>query len=145
MTDRSASSPATDIQVPVNASAGDFITPDDARLLDLIESLRRSVCEKVATGQERGLSLGEIVVQVRDMVRFAEEDPGLPMPVTRQASRAILRQAVSWCVEAYQPGASSHGQQFVADTQAWNPESALKLLAMTPPIVEAPSPEPPIK
>lgn len=137
MSDEPASNSATDIQVSLDASPGDFITPDDAKLLELIESLRRSVREKVATGQDRGLSLGEIVVQVRDMVRFAEEDPGLPMPVTRQASRAILRQAVSWCVEAYQPGASNHGQQFVADTQAWNPTSALKLLAMTPPVVEA--------
>ena len=145
MNDRPASSAATDIQVPINASAADFSTPDDEKLLELIKSLRRSVCEKVAAGQERGLSLAEIVVQVREMVRFAEEDTGQPVPVTRQASRAISRQAVSWCVEAYQPGASSHGQQFVADIEAWNPKSALELLALTPKVVEAPSAEPPIK
>ena len=140
MTDRPASA-ASDIQVPIDTSYGDFITPDDEGLFELIKSLRRSVREKVATGQERGLSLAEIVVEVREMVRFAEEDPGLPMPVSAQAARAISRQAVAWCVEAYQPGASNQGTHFVADILAWDPKSALQLLAIRPPVVEAPSSE----
>lgn len=92
-----------DKPVPIKALPGDFIAPDDAGLAAFINSLRNSVRMKVAAGQQRGLSLAEIVVQVREMVRFAEEDPSLPAPFPTPALRAISRQAVAWCIEEYNP------------------------------------------
>ena len=92
-----------DSQVPIPPFAGDFTASDDDRLFAYIESLRKSVTAKVTAGQRRGLSLSEIVIEVREMVRFAEEDPHLPTPVSAPASKAISRQAVAWCIEAYQP------------------------------------------
>lgn len=93
----------SDSQVPVPPFAGDFVASDDERLVGFTDSLRNSVTAKVTAGQRRGLSLSEIVVEVREMVRFAEEDPDLPTPFTAHASKAISRQAVAWCIEAYQP------------------------------------------
>ena len=92
-----------DKSLPIEALPGDFIAPDDARLFAFINSLRNSVRMKVAAGQQRGLSLAEIVVQVREMVRFAEEDPTLPKPFPPTTLRAISRQAVAWCIEEYNP------------------------------------------
>ena len=92
-----------DKPVPIKAFTGDFIAPDDAGLFAFINSLRNSVRTKVAAGQQRGLSLAEIVVQVREMVRFAEEDQTLPAPFPPTALRALSRQAVAWCIEDYNP------------------------------------------
>jgi glyoxylate carboligase len=105
----------TDSPVPIIPFAGDFIASDDQRLFAFIDSLRKSVVEKVAAGQRRGLSLSEIVVEVREMVRFAEEDPDLPTPFPSHASKAISRQAVAWCIEAYQPLVFTGGHELVAD------------------------------
>jgi hypothetical protein len=57
----------------------------------------------VAAEQERGLSLAQIVVLVREMVRVAEQDAQRPKRFPSRAFRAISRQAVAWCVEAYRP------------------------------------------
>jgi hypothetical protein len=92
-----------DKPIPIEALPADFITADDARLFAFVTSLRNSVRIKVAAGQQRGLSLAEIVVQVREMVRFAEEDPTLPAPFPPTALRALTRQAVAWCIEEYNP------------------------------------------
>jgi hypothetical protein len=62
-----------------------------------------SVKAKVVAEQQRGLPLSEIVVQVREMVRLAEEDRHQPKRFPPRAFRAISRQAVAWCIEAYQP------------------------------------------
>ena len=88
------------------AAAGlpaDFVSTEDEGLFAYINTLRVSVKERVAAEQQRGLSLSEIVVQVREMVRVAEEDAQHPKPFPSRAFRAISRQALAWCVEAYKP------------------------------------------
>lgn len=91
------------------------------------------------------MSLADIVVEVREMVRFAEEDPTLPRPLPTQAYRAISREAVAWCIEAYQPVAFTAGHRFVADALGVNPKSALQLLNTTSDIAQGASAQPPFK
>ena len=88
---------------PIAGSSDDLISSDDAGLFAYINTLRASVRAKVLAEQQRGLSLSEIVVEVREMVRVAKEDARHPLPFPSRALRAISRQAVAWCVEAYQP------------------------------------------
>jgi hypothetical protein len=76
---------------------------DDGALFAFTNALRLSVRAKVVAEQSRGLSLSEIVVQVREMVRIAEEDARHPRRFPSRAFRAISRQAVAWCVESYRP------------------------------------------
>lgn len=109
-----------DSQVPINPLPGDFIASDDQQLFAFIASLRKSVGEKVTAGQRRGLSLAEIVVEVREMVRFAEEDPNLPSPFPSHAYKAISRQAVAWCIEAYQPLVFTGGNELNAGPGAFD-------------------------
>jgi len=120
-----------DKPVPIKTLPGDFVAPDDAELFAFIHSLRNSVRIKVAAGQQRGLSLAEIVVQVREMVRFAEEDPTLPKAFPPTAFRAMTRQAVAWCIEAYNPmiiaEAQREGRAREADSKA-----LLQLLTIGP-------------
>jgi hypothetical protein len=86
------------------AGLPDQIEPaDDSAVSAFSNALRLSVRAKVAADQNRGLSLSEIVVQVREMVRLAEEDPHNPNRFPSRAFRAISRQAVAWCVESYRP------------------------------------------
>jgi len=118
-----------DNPVPIEALPGDFITPDDARLVAFINSLRNSVRMKVAAGQQRGLSLAEIVVQVREMVRFAEEDPNLPAPFPTTALRALSRQAVAWCIEDYNPMIIAEAQR-EARLRNSSPKALLQLLTL---------------
>ena len=82
---------------------GDSAHPDDEGLFAYINTMRLSVKAKVASEQERGMSLSEIVVQVRTMVRLAEEDRNHLEHIPLFAFRAVSRQALAWCVEAYQP------------------------------------------
>jgi hypothetical protein len=77
--------------------------PEDDDLLAFIERLRLTVKAKVAAEQDRGLSLSEIVVQVREMVRQAEADPEEANRFPARAFRLIARQAVAWCIESYRP------------------------------------------
>ena len=76
---------------------------DDAALFAFTDTLRLSIRAKVAAEQSRGLSLSEIVIQVREMVRIAEENARHPRRFPSRAFRAISRQAVAWCVESYRP------------------------------------------
>jgi len=76
---------------------------DDGGLFAFTNALRVSVRAKVVAEQNRGLSLSEIVIQVREMVRVAEEDARTPRRFPSRAFRAISRQAVAWCVESYRP------------------------------------------
>jgi len=129
----------TDLPVPVLPVPGDFIASDDKRLFAFIDSLRTSVKDKVTAGQQRGLSLAEIVVEVREMVRFAEEDPDLPSPFPPHAYKAISRKAVAWCIEAYQPLVFTGGDQVNADSGGIEARPVLKvagsdrdLIAATP-------------
>jgi hypothetical protein len=89
-----------------NAVAGipdDLVSPDDEGLFAFIRTLRIAVKAKVAAEQQRGRPLSEIVPEVREMVRAAQEDARGANPIPSHAYRAISRQAVAWCVEAYRP------------------------------------------
>jgi hypothetical protein len=83
--------------------SGDFVSKDDEGLFAYISALRLSVKAKVAAEQERGLSLSEIVVHVREMVRLAEQDAQHPERFPSRAFKAISRQALAWCIESYRP------------------------------------------
>jgi hypothetical protein len=120
-----------DKPVSLKALPGDFIAADDARLFAFINSLRNSVRMRVAAGQQKGLSLAEIVVQVREMVRFAEEDPSLPAPFPATALRALSRQAVAWCIEDYNPMLVAEAQREAKSREA-APKALLQLLTLTP-------------
>lgn len=89
--------------IPAAAPPEDFVSQEDEGLFAYINTLRLSVKERVVAEQRRGLSLSEIVVQVREMVRVAEEDAQRPKPFPSRAFRAISREALAWCVEAYRP------------------------------------------
>ncbi len=91
-------SPITIVGLP-----GDFVSRDDEDLFSFINALRLSVKAKVAEEQQHGLSLAEIVIHAREMVRLAEQDARQSKPFPPHAFRAISRQAVAWCVESYQP------------------------------------------
>ena len=92
-----------DSPIAIAGVPGDFISLDDERLFAFVNALRLSVKEKVAAEQLRGTSLSEIVVEVREMARLAEQGAQDPKPFSAHAFRAIARQAVAWCIEAYQP------------------------------------------
>jgi hypothetical protein len=92
-----------DSPVSIVGLPGDFVSRDDEDLFSFINALRLSVKAKVAEEQQQGLSLAEIVVRVREMVRFAEQDALQSKVFPSHAYRAISRQAVAWCVESYQP------------------------------------------
>jgi hypothetical protein len=92
-----------DSPIAIAGVPGDFISQDDQGLFAFVNALRLSVKEKVAAEQLRGVSLSEIVVQVRGMARRAGEEAEDPKPFSPQAFRAISRQAVAWCIEAYHP------------------------------------------
>jgi hypothetical protein len=94
---------------PIAGSSDDLISRDDEGLFAFINTLRASVRAKVASEQQRGLSLSEIVVEVREMVRLAKTDARHPLPFPSHTLRAISRQAVAWCVEAYRPIAFTAG------------------------------------
>ena len=83
----------------------DFISREDERLFEFVERLRDSVKAKVAAEQLRGLSLSEIVGQVREMTKVAEQETKDPKPFSASVFRAISKQAVAWCIEAYKPAA----------------------------------------
>jgi len=84
---------------------GDFIAPHDESLFSFLNSLHVAVRERCASEQLQGAPLAQIVVQVREMVRLAEEAAGHRKKFPAQASQAILRQALAWCVEEFHPPA----------------------------------------
>jgi hypothetical protein len=92
-----------DSPIAIAGTPGDFISHDDERLFAFVNALRLSIKEKVAAEQLRGTPLSEIVIQVREMAQLAEQEAQHPKPFTEHAFRAIARQAVAWCIEAYQP------------------------------------------
>jgi hypothetical protein len=112
----SARAPLKDYSIPIAGLAGDFVSRDDEGLFAFIDTLRVSVKAKVVAEQRRGLSLSEIVVQVREMVRLAEESAHHPNPFPPHTIRAISRQAVAWCVEAYRPLADTVGNDGLCAT-----------------------------
>jgi hypothetical protein len=90
-----------DSSIAIAGFSEDFVTQDDEQLFAFINTLRASVKAKVAAEQQRGRSLPEIVVQVREMVRLAEEDVHHENTFPANAFAAIHKQAEAWCVEAY--------------------------------------------
>jgi hypothetical protein len=99
----------------------DLVSKDDEGLFAFISTLRLSVKATVAADQERGLSLSEIVVRVREMVRLAEHDARRPKRFPSRAFRAISRQAVAWCVEAYRPLLFTASHDFSAPASTADP------------------------
>ena len=97
--------------IPAPGLPDDFASLEDEGLFAYINTLRLSVKAKVEAEQQRGLSLSEIVVQVREMVRVAEEDAQRRKPFPSRAFRAISRQALAWCVEAYRPVTFTAGDE----------------------------------
>jgi hypothetical protein len=91
-----------DLPIPALEPPVPFVAPDENELFAFIDRLRLSVRAKVVAEQDRGLSLSEIVIQVREMVRLAELDPH-ENRFSSRAFRAIARQAVGWCIESYRP------------------------------------------
>jgi hypothetical protein len=92
-----------DSPIAIVGLPGDFLSQDDEDLFSFINALRLSVKAKVVEEQQHGLSLAEIVVHVREMVRLAEQDAERSKHFPSHALRAISRQAVAWCVETYKP------------------------------------------
>ncbi|HLE56857.1 MAG TPA: hypothetical protein VJB15_07225 [Rhodothermia bacterium] len=92
-----------DSTIAVSGLQDDFVSKDDAGLIAFISTLRISVKAKVADGQKNGLELSEIVDQVRQMVKVAEEDTVQSKAFPSSAFPAISRQAIAWCVEGYRP------------------------------------------
>ena len=104
-----AKAPMKDFPVPIPGLSADFASRDDERLFAFISTLRLTVKAKVAADQQRGLSLSDIVGGVRELVRISEEDARKQQSFPTGAFRAISRQAVAWCVEAYRPPAFNSG------------------------------------
>lgn len=98
-----AKAPMKDAPIAIAGLPDDFVSQDDAGLFAFINTLRVSVKAKVAAEQQRGVSLSDIVIQVREMVRLAEEEARQTKPFPLAAFPAISRQAIAWCVEAYRP------------------------------------------
>ena len=92
-----------DSPIAIAGVPGDFISQDDERLFAFVNALRLSIREKVAAEQLRETPLAEIVIAVREMAQLAEQEAQYPKPFTPHAFRAIARQAVAWCIEAYHP------------------------------------------
>jgi len=92
-----------DSPIAIVGLPGDFVSQDDEDLFSFINALRLSVKAKVAEEQQHGLSLAEIVIHAREMVRLAEQDAQQSRRFPSHAFRAISRQAVAWCIESYQP------------------------------------------
>jgi hypothetical protein len=116
------------VPTPVAGLSDDFISKDDEGLFAFIETLRLSVKAKVAEEQQRGLSLSEIVVQVREMVRIAEEGAGQSKAFPSRAFKAISRQALAWCVETYRPLVFIAADDFSHPPHAPDPLSLLSAL-----------------
>jgi hypothetical protein len=112
-----------DTPIPIAGLPGDFVSADDEDLFSFINKLRLSVKAKVAEEQQHGLSLAEIVVHVREMVRAAEQDALQSKPFPSHAFRAISRQAVAWCVETYQPLSINASNEFLTPTEPQSPVS----------------------
>jgi hypothetical protein len=110
-----------DSPITVAGLPGDFVSRDDEDLFSFINALRLSVKAKVAEEQQHGLSLAEIVVHVREMVRLAEQDAEQSKHFPSHAFRAISRQAVAWCVETYQPLSINASNNFLTPTEPQTP------------------------
>ena len=96
--------------IPAAAQPEVFVSQEDEGLFAYINTLRLSVKERVVAEQQRGLSLSEIVVQVRKWSAWLKRTPPSE-PFPSRASRAISREALAWCVETYRPIAFAAGDE----------------------------------
>ena len=80
-----------------------FLSPDDTSLFAFVGTLRLAVRARVKDEQIHGVSFADIVIQVREMVRRSEEAAGHSSARGSSTFRAISKQAVAWCLEAYRP------------------------------------------
>ena len=90
-----------------------FLPPDDASLFAFVGTLQLAVRARVRDEQSRGVSFAQIVINVRDMVHEAEETKGHSSVRVSPMVRAISRQALRWCLEAYRPAVGQ--QQLLRD------------------------------
>jgi hypothetical protein len=118
-----------DTPIAIDGLPNHLVSKDDEGLFAFINAMRLSVKAKVVEEQHRGLSLSEIVVQVREMVRLAEEDPHQPKRFPSRAFRAISRQAVAWCMEAYRPLVVTSGNDVSSRPKAFDPLPLPRALA----------------
>ena len=85
-----------------------FLPPDDASLFAFVGTLQLAVRARVRDEQRLGVSFAQIVVHVRDMVHKREAADDEPSAGVSPMVRAISRQTLRWCLEAYRP---APGQQ----------------------------------
>jgi hypothetical protein len=98
-----------------------FLSPDNTSLFAFVMTLRLAVRARVAEEQSRGVSFADIVVQVREMVSRSEDAASHSGPRPSPEFRAISKQAVAWCLEAYRLPDSrglAHGDHFPASAPA---------------------------
>jgi hypothetical protein len=112
------------------------VSKGDEGLVAFISAMQLSVKAKVVAEQHRGLSLSEIVVQVREMVRLAEEDPHQPKRFPARTFRGISRQAVAWCIEAYQPLVLTGGIDISSRPKAGEPLPLTRALGRDPATID---------
>lgn len=124
-----------DLPIPAQGPPVSLAAAHEQDLFAYTDSLRVSVRAKVLADQVHGLSLSEIVVQVREMVRLAESDPHQLNRFPSRAFRAIARQAVAWCIESYQPLVFSARAARKENPARHDPPS----LPVPAPVVPAPS------
>lgn len=121
-----------DSSIPIAGLPDDFVAPDDEELFAFVNTLRVSVKARVAAEQQRGVALSEIVVQVREMVRIAEEKADHSKAFPSGAFPAILRQAVAWCVEEYRPPVVADAKDLSATPNELDSQSLPPMLSTVP-------------
>jgi hypothetical protein len=117
---------------PLPGVPGDFSSRADERLFEFVNTLRVSIKARVAAEQLRGLSLSAIVLQVREMTKLAEQEAQEPKPFSTHGFRAISRQAVAWCMEAYHPPAFVEARDLSVDYQNLSVQAVLARAAARP-------------
>jgi hypothetical protein len=123
-----------DSSIAIVGLPGDFVSQDDEDLFSFITTLRLSVKAKVVEEQQHGLSLAEIVIHVREMVRIAEQDAQQSKHFPSHAFRAISRQAVAWCIESYQPLSINPSNDFLTPPTGSDQGPLLPVLVPSGPV-----------
>jgi len=82
-----------------------ILTPADTSLFVFVGALRLAVRTRVSKEQRLGVSFAEILIHVREMVRDSE-GAGHSTGRVSTTFRAITKQALRWCLEAYRPASN---------------------------------------
>ena len=107
--------------IAVAGQREDFASKEDEEIFAFISTLRLSVMATIAAEQERGSSLSEIVIRVREIVRLADQDAKHQKQFPSRALRAISRQAIAWCVETYRPLVFAAAHDFSSSPNSGDP------------------------